>query len=445
MANYIYDFTKEHSFHGEFWSDPDNNIGRFPAKIEYTPYNGLVLEYCISDSESPKKCQRLYGIINNGEPCTLLGRFDFTQGSMHLGKIRVLTGKHHFKAIIFGGMYTEQDNVEHCDLAIHGMQEFIHPQGFISNIKHSTKPILSTQGSGWKLDVINSVSFSGIGDDLVNIIDCQDDAALDKFTNDFSDTKNKYPDAFFLIRKSLKFYLRYKNTDDASIIKHIDDLWKLTGLFSILLNKPVIPDELYIKFKNQKQRNHCLFSNSIEQRTIDLALSDLNHHLMPLTWKQIDMATVICNWIKISDEYNSLSATYQYETGYRTLPQAHADIILYATQLESINLELSAKKNDKYIGPINKYASPALKKKIESIFSQFNSKDIGENITTVRGELAHVGRPKKLMKLMTIHDYIKIGLYLKLTITAHLLSKLGLTKEQIERYQDKIAPSNKWR
>lgn len=440
MSGYFYDFTKEHSFHGEFWSDPHDNKGRFSAKIEYTPYNGLVLEYCISDSDSPTTCQRLYGVLNTGEPCTLIGSFDFLQGSMHFGKLRVLTGKHYFKAIIFNGMYTEKDSVEYCDLALHGMQEFIHPQGFISQLKHSTKPILSTHGADWKIDVINSVTFSMIGDSLVNIIDCQHEEAFNKFTKDFWSTKKEYPEAFFSIRKNLKFFLRYTSTIDENVIKHIDDLWKLTGLFSILLDKPVIPDELNIKFKGQQQNNPCLFSNGIEQRTIDLALSNINHHLLPLNWKQIDMGEVISNWLNISDEYNPLSVTYQYETGFRTLHQAHADIILYATQLESINLTLSAKNEDKYMGPINKYASITLKNKLEAIFSKFNNKTIGENITIVRGELAHVGRPKKLMKVMSIDDYIKIGLYLKVTITAHLLSQLGLTKEQIECYQSKVAP-----
>ncbi|CUY82100.1 MULTISPECIES: ApeA N-terminal domain 1-containing protein [Serratia] len=440
MAGYLYDFTKEHSFHGEFWNNPNDNKGRFSAKIEYTPYNGLTLDYCISDSDSPTTCQRLYGVLNTGEPCTLIGPFDFLHSSIHFGKLRVLTGKHYFKAIIFNGMYTDNDSVEYCDLSLYGMQEFIHPQGFISQLKHSTTPILSTQGTGWKIDVINNATFSSVGDDVLNIINCQNEEALNKFTKDFLSTKKQYPEAFFSIRKNLKFYLRYTNTKDESIIKHIDDLWKMTGLFSILLDKPVIPDELNIKFKGQQIKNPCLLSNGIEQRTIDLALTNTTHHLLPLNWKQINMGEIISNWFNISDEYDSLSVTYQYETGYRTLHQAHADIILFATQLESINLTLSAKNSDKYIGPINKYASSSLKNNLESIFSKFNKKTIGENITIVRGELAHVGRPKKLMKVMTIDDYIKIGLYLKVTITSHLLSKLGLTKEQIERYQSKVAP-----
>jgi len=44
------------------------------------------------------------------------------------------------------------------------------------------------------------------------------------------------------------------------------------------------------------------------------------------------------------------------------------------------------------------------------------------------------------MKKMTIDDYIDIGLYLKVIVTSHLLSQLGLTEEQILKYQMKVIP-----
>lgn len=435
-----YEFTKEHYFHGEFWQNPTDNKGRFSAKIEYTPYNGLILDYCISDSDSPLECDRLYGILNTGEPCTLIGPFDFRHGSMHFGKIRVLTGRHYFHILAFDGFYTEDDLIDCCDLALHGMQEFIHPQGFITQLKHSTTPLLSVQGKGWKIEIINNASFSLIGNGLINVVTCQIDEALDKFIYDYEITKSLFPDAMFSIRNKLKFYLRYYNTNQNDISTYISDLWKISGLFSILLDKPIVPDELRLKFHGCKITTPCLFSNNIEQRTIDLALAPINHHLLPLNWKQIDIGKAIGNWLKISDEYNSLSVAYQNETGFRTLHQAHADIILYATQLESINLSLSGKTSEKYIGPINKYASPSIKKNIESVFSNYQNKTLGENISDLRNELAHVGRPKKLMKLMQIDDYIKIGLYLKVIVASHLLSKLGLSKEQIEKYQKRVVP-----
>ncbi|EDQ5142195.1 hypothetical protein CQE86_004892, partial [Salmonella enterica subsp. enterica] len=58
----------------------------------------------------------------------------------------------------------------------------------------------------------------------------------------------------------------------------------------------------------------------------------------------------------------------------------------------------------------------------------------------LRNELAHVDRKKNLMKVMTIGDYIRIGIYLKLIITSHLLSNLGIEKGKIEDYQNHAAP-----
>ena len=442
MASKIYDFTKEHSFHGEFWEVSNDNNGRFSAKIQYSPYNGLVLDYCISDTNSPKKCERLYGVLNTGEPCTLIGPFDFTQSAIHFGKIRVQTGTHNFFSIILGGFYSESEHVEYCDISLHGMQEFIHPQGFITQLRHATTPILSTQGTDWSIDVINNVTFNLIGDGLVNIVDCYEEKALEKFRNDFTNTKALFPSAIFSIRKNLKFYFRYKNFSLPDILSNINAIFKMSGLFSILINKPILPDELHLKFKDHDGKNPCLFSMSAEQRTIDLALRTIHHHFMPLNWNNIDMEKIISNWFKIGDDYDSLSVTYQSETGYRTLHQAHADIILYATQLESINSLIPEKSNEKYLRPINFYASPSLKKNIEEFFQRLNNKSLGENIATLRNELAHVGRPKVLMKKMNIDDYIEIGLYLKVIVTSHLLYNIGLSKKQIESYQNKFAPSN---
>ncbi|EIK2658386.1 hypothetical protein LJZ70_004175, partial [Salmonella enterica subsp. enterica serovar Schwarzengrund] len=166
----------------------------------------------------------------------------------------------------------------------------------------------------------------------------------------------------------------------------------------------------------------------------------INHRFLPINWKNINIKEVFCKWFELADRYVSLTATYQYETGFRTLHEAHADIILFATQLEAINLTMGGSKNEKYIKPINEYASPLLKQKLEQFFIKINSESLGANIATLRNELAHVDRNKKLMKALTIGDYIKIGMYLKIIVTSHLLSNLGIDKDKIEKYQNQVAP-----
>lgn len=440
MTNKKYEFTKTHSFHGEFWHNQDDNKGRFSAKIEYSSYDGLTLDYCISDSDSPTQCERLYGILNTGTLCTLIGPFDFSQGRMHLGKARILTGLHPFSMIFFDGFYDENKSIEYCDLSLNGLQEFMHPQGLINRAKHQWEPIFSCKGTDWQLDVINNASFTPLGNGLMNLLDCTNKQTLAALSNFLSDINKNNPNSHFMIRKKLLYFFRYKNSTLNKVKDHINQIWNISGLLSILLNKPIIPDELYFKFKDSKTKTPCLFTISYEQRTINLALKEIHHHSLPVNRRQVNLEKIFTNWFEIADNYLPLTVTYQYETGFRTLPQAHSDIILFATQLEAINLTLNGKPNEKYINPINEYASQQLKKDLEEIFIDINDESLGSNIATLRNELAHVDRKKILMKKMTLDDYIRIGTYLKIIITSHLLSKLGVEKEQVETYQSRVAP-----
>ncbi|EEP2317416.1 hypothetical protein HA824_002638, partial [Salmonella enterica subsp. enterica serovar Schwarzengrund] len=397
MATKKYELTKEYSFHGEFWQSPDNNQGRFSAQIEYSPYQGLILDYCISDSDSPDTCDRLYGVLNTGELCTLIGPFNFSHGNFHFGKGTTLTGRHGFPIMLFSGFYDENTKIKHCDLSLHGLQEFIHPQGFINQLKFSEQPIFTAEGSDWKLRLVNNATFNAIGDNLSNIINCQNKHALEKFYVSLQEIKKSYPDAFFSIRKTLTFYYRLESKNQTKINDFISMSWNVSGLLSILIDKPVLPEELYFKFEGSDFRTPCLLSTRFEQRTIDLALKQINHRFLPINWKNINIKEVFCKWFELADRYVSLTATYQYETGFRTLHEAHADIILFATQLEAINLTMGGSKNEKYIKPINEYASPLLKQKLEQFFIKINSESLGANIATLRNELAHVDRNKKLM------------------------------------------------
>ncbi|MFQ6280020.1 ApeA N-terminal domain 1-containing protein [Yersinia enterocolitica] len=439
MAAIKYEFTKKHSFHGEFWQDQNDNKGRFSARIEYSSYDGLILDYCISDSDSPTTCERLYGVLNTGQLCTLIGPFDFSQGKMHIGIARVFTGRHSFSIIIFDGFYEESLKIEHCYLSLHGLQEFIYPQGYISQLKHSLEPISSTEGDSWKLEIVNAADFSIVGNNLMNIIDCRNNKnALEELSESFNVVKQKHPDALFMIRQNLIFYFKYIKTDEDTVDSYISSIWDISGLLSILINKPIIPDELYFKFENKKNQAPCLFSNNLEQRTLDLALKKITHQTLPLNWKQIDIGKVFAKWFVIAKNYAPLTVTYQNETGYRNLHQAHADIILFSTQLEAINVTLGGKSHEKYMKPIDEYASPLLKKSLKQIFENINNESLGANIATLRNELAHVDREKVLMKTLKLSDYIKIGIYLKAIIASHLLTTLDVDKSQIIRYQDKV-------
>ncbi|MFQ1844125.1 HEPN domain-containing protein [Aeromonas veronii] len=153
------------------------------------------------------------------------------------------------------------------------------------------------------------------------------------------------------------------------------------------------------------------------------------------------MKTVLSNWLDVYDDFQVLSVSHQYETGFRTLHYAQSDIILYSTQLEAINVDLGGSSSEKYVRPFNTYASSELESQLVKIFEKTGEANLGRAIASLRNELAHVGRPKVMMRKLNIDDYVDIGQILRLVVISHLFAKLGIHQEQIHQYQGRFIHS----
>ncbi|MCL1126728.1 ApeA N-terminal domain 1-containing protein [Shewanella surugensis] len=439
MTKEIYSCFENYEFFGEFFADIDCNSGRFSGKIKYSPENGLQLEYCLSDNGAPSSCDRLFGILNNGKLCTLVGPFDFESGTHHHGKVLVKSGLHGFYYLLIDSFVEKHETVKLTHFTFNGMQEFIHPQGSTNQLKYQLEPILTTNGNNWELEVENTATHSMVGDNLINLIDSNDQEAKEKLELALKKIKNDHPQSSLYLRKSLKYAFKYKSEFKLNAEKTIDEITKIAGLFSILLSCPKFPEEMFFYFDdNKKQGVHVLNSICLEHRTIRLAQKEISHQMMPLNWKQLDMKIVLSRWFDLYDDFQVISVSHQYETGFRTLHYTYSDIILYSTQLEAINKDLGGESKEKYAKPIEMYASIDLKLKLETIFKKINKHELGSNISTLRNELAHVGIPKNMMKKLSIEDYMEIGHVLKLIVVAHLLKKLDISKDNINQYQNRL-------
>lgn len=441
MSNQRYSFFNEYNLLGEFFANQSSNSGRFAGYLKYSPYNSLELHYCISDDGVELKCDRLYGILENGQKCTIIGPFNFNSGAQHYGKVLVRNGIHSCSYVIFGEFFDNDQLMEYCNFTFSGMQEFIHPRGFISSIAYDEKPMLSVKSKDWLLEVNHKASFSSEGSNLINLVNFHKPEQLQRFKAIFEKNFDGKDMDGLSLRKSLEFFFRYTPSSNSTPNALLNNTFSITSIFSILLDRPVFPDEISFKSPSDSMVTYpVLYSLCIERRTLELAQENFSHFSLPFTWNKIDMTKLLERWFGLSSEYLTLSTAYQYETGMRTINYAFADIILYATQLEAINNELGKYKGDKYEAPIMKYSSPQLVGFIRSIFSRVNDDGMGINISNLRNELAHVGKPKKLMKNLNINHYINIGLALKLVVTSHLLNKLGLNEDNIFAYQKRLIP-----
>jgi hypothetical protein len=184
---------------------------------------------------------------------------------------------------------------------------------------------------------------------------------------------------------------------------------------------------------------HVYWTMVIEKRTIELATMERFHSLMPITYSNIDLSKVLEAWFAISDKCSVIVTGIQHEIGFRNEHSIHGEIVLWATQLKSIS-EAENIKEEQYEYPIKTYGSDQVKKGLKQIFAKINKKTLGENIGNLRDEIAHVGRPKKLLKVLSLQELANFDRYLQITIIAYILTKLGIPHHVIEDYQNKLTP-----
>ncbi len=439
MSNTKYSSFKKYEFIGEFFITESSYATRFSGKIEYDLESGLILSFNIADTDFPKKIDVLLGVLDNGEKCTLVGPFDFSQAGMRMGKIVTSYGKQGFRFLVIGEFVGIDKLYDHARFTFSHMQEFFYPQGWINNVKYKEGVIEKIEGANWDLEVENRATFTDITRSLENLLLTKDESVAKEIVASVSSILSGADNEHLLIRKTLEFLFKFQSKENLDIQGIYDSLYRITSLFSILMNVPVFPDEIKL-YSHSEVSVQVLAGQTLEARTVELAKSKPSYHFMPINRSSVDLATSLIKWCELYDNYQVLSTTFQYETNFRTLHAAYSDIILYLANVEAIAIDLGTHKESKYVSAIEKYASSKLINSLKSIFTAINENNLGKNLSDIRGELAHEGRPKKLIHQLGIGDYVNIATLLKLIVVSHLLSKLGFNEHSIHDYQSKLIP-----
>lgn len=441
MGKEKYSSFESHEFFGEFFLDEESYEARFPAKLHYSPEKGLAIEYNIADADVRKECNVLVGILDTGEKCTLIGPFDFNRGSHRWGSVVTSYGMHGFSYLLIGEFFKEEQCFERAMFDMQNMQEFFYPQGKINGVPYCDGVLETINGSDWCLELIHRASFKHVGRNFGNIVFSRSDDALKCLQEAFEGVVEKYPSESFYFRETLEFAFNYSCEKGKAARDIYKEISKIAALFSIFMNVPTFPSEVVVYLKDKpKLPVKLLASLRLDSQTVDLVKTNLSHYIMPINARKIDLSKVVPAWLDVYDEYRVLSTTFQYETGFRTLHSAYSDVVLFATNVEAIAGFFSMKGDEKYEGPVNKYGSEELKSSIVGIFEPYSKKSLGKNISDLRNEIAHVGRPKKLINAMGLRDYVGVSEILRLVVVSHLFSQIGVGEDVTFEYQNKLMP-----
>lgn len=442
------DLFKEEHWVGEFFVVKAYEA-RFTGEISYSPENGVVLSYAITGRKMPKKAKLVHGFLRGGEKCTLVGKFSPENSKFIFNNgTHFRNGEANFLCLFIGDHLDETELLYDINFSLTNMQEFFFHKGRKNLIKHPDKPLFKIPTDYGEIEIINSSSFEFFHN-ICSLVYSQDRGALDELERAFEVINTKYPNANFMLKKDIKYKMRLKinnGTDIISAYKHINEI---AELFSMLMYCPVHPESIYA-IKNLEKGNSISISiypsMMLNKRTIELCTrgGSYSHFAMPIRVTKIDLVSTIKEWLKKSKDYSTIiSNIIQSETGYRNLHSLYGELILYATQFEKISHDDSkndSKKNKKYEYPVDNYGTPKIKDGIKNILSIVGETDLGKGIASIRNEITHIGRPKKLLNILSINDIFKLVQYFQITIIGYVLHQLKIDKAVISEYQDKFIP-----
>lgn len=434
MTSVKYSHFKEYSLLGEFYL-PEKPESRFPAKVEYSPTNGLQLDYSIAESDINEDVSCLFGILQGGTRCTLIGSFDFSTGTNHVSPaLWARSGRHPFSFILFGD-HLKEIAVKKCRFTFTNMQEFFYPQGYIDNLKYSKDSIETIVDEDWTLEIQHRATAKLVGNRITNLLHSKNDALISELCTVISKTLEKHPNDIVSVRNSLEFVLSFYRKSPEGIYDITKDIFRICSLFSLLTDRPTFPDEVQYYLSNDSGL-YGLTNRRVENGIIALLERHTPHQFMPINGTNTDFKTVISKWFNnFNDFYEVLSTEFQFDTGMRTLHSVQSGILMFVSNLEFIGKELGAIPKDRYEKPLRHYCDEKILKRFAEIIEPYTAKELGAAISDLRNDIAHLTRPKQLIHRIPFGQLMEIHEILRGIVASHVLCLIGIPLDKAKEWQ----------
>jgi hypothetical protein len=433
----------ERKWSGEFFL-PNQFENRFFGNVTFSPEKGVVLSYHITGHDLPSESELLHGVLDTGEQCTLVGIFTPAHSGFSVKNgLSTRNGKAGFYFLVIGKFIGEDELFSEVSFSLTGMQEFFFPKGYKDLVKYSNKPLFIANTEYGQIEVGNNANFSMLGEDITAQIYNRNDEALADLKQAFEEINSKHENSFFMLKKEISYMVTIKTNVECKILTLYEHITDISNLFAILIYGPVYPE--IIKLKHIDDDGHHYSSTvypsmALEKRTADLCKRERSHFQMPITKSSIDLANAITSWLGQSKKYTTIVSSLQHETGFRDEHSVHGELVMYATQFESISYSAGVGNTIKYEYPVTQFGTGKIKNSLSRIFSGAGEPDFGKGIGNLRNEIAHVGKPKVLLSTLTIRNMVDISQLLQITILGYVLEAIGVDKDIIAKYQDKLTP-----
>lgn len=431
----------EYSWTGEFWL-PEKRDKRFSGTLRYSPSEGIVLSYLlVVEDFSAEQSPVLHGVLDSGHPCSLLNGFRTNNaGISYIGGITTRAGRCAFSFLVLGGFVEQSDTFDQIKFRLPSLEEFFFPSTSEQDVSYSSLPILSAEMDSARFTLLNQGTFNPIFSGFENRFHSRDENALKALVEALQRVRSQYPNGQFSYRKKLEYWAYLDFAQHCGVTEACKKVTEICDLFAMLRYLPTYPAE--VKVSNRQSDGtvstfDVLQSLILAPRTVELLLRTPHHFDLAINARNTALGDVISKWSLSRATLGAVVSSIQNETGLRDLHEALGDIVLFATQFESISYSANQKKC-KYMYPITTYACSLLANRLSTIFGKVHCTDVGAGVSDLRNDIAHVARPKKLLPLLSLRDLVAIGQCLQLTVLAYELRSIGIDAEHTDRFQERI-------
>jgi len=433
----------EQKWVGEFFL-PGSHDSRFSGELQYTPEEGIVLSYLISHDAHMESSEVLHGILSSGEKCTLIGNFDPSKSGLSLNNdLATRPGQAWFQFLIHGAFIPTKGQITNLDFSLTNLQDFFYPSYAKNRVKYSPIPDYTLSTHFGNIKVGTKATFNPLTNDITNQIYSQNKSALQELQDQYLRISKKYRDSRFMLKSEISYSINLDLLRSSTALEAFKIIFEIADLFSLLTYSPVYPEYIQILDESITTPHGKIFlypSMLATQKIIKIATREQSHRNMPIRKNTIPLDQIISNWLSNQYDFSILISSIQNDSEIVNIHEAHGETTLYATQLESIGYLANKSKYDRYEYPIKTYANDTIIDGLSRIFSVGTTSDIAVSISELRNEIAHVQKPKVLLKKLRLKEMVRINQYLQLTIIGYILNQIGVPTDVISNYQDHHAP-----
>lgn len=435
------DLLKEISWLGTFFP-PDRYSERFSGRLKYTPGEGLLLNYLMTNESkaTPPRSENgepyLHGVLDSGEPCTLFRPVPSVRKRQFCGSQHSQSGTVTFGIMALGKHILPDQKFSNATVAYSGMQEFFYPTDAKDWEKFSPVLINTEPTEFGSASVFTTGSFEFLPDDPAAIFHSSDPDALAALATAIKDVEKQYPDQVLYVKKDIGYAFHLNFEPPLNLFEIRSRIVEISNLLALLTHKPVLPQTLALASQETPHEHVKIYLSLLrDRRTVEMSLNATSHHRLPINAESVKLSKLIGKWLENAEQFQTVADSLQNQTGVVNLRDLHGELVLNVALLESISrMEGKRSQRERYQYPVDRFASHWVKELLSRELGA-EATHIGAEISEVRNEIVHFGKPRKLLRKLELGGLHRVNTAIRLIVLGYALESIGVPVRDVRNYQ----------